>query len=271
MTENENSGWEDDLTAELYDKFAQEFPMYRQTSRDLVKLVGLQKGMTIVDLACGVGTTTQEILYHIGNTGKVYAVDLSAAMLTQAKKHITAANVDFVQSPAEELDQVIKPEVDVVVSNSAVWQLDLEETFKAVGKVLKPGGKFAFNIPGQFFRFTKPDPRARIISLPVWMYAFASSRYGLKDTGYRQQQVLNAQMIEEAAQKAQLSLVTSKELTYDRTDLEVYEFERIPVMTKKLLPGLDYKTRMDILDLAYAKLDKTIKYPSRWMFFILQK
>jgi ubiquinone/menaquinone biosynthesis C-methylase UbiE len=40
--------------------------MYRATSADLVRFADVRQGQRIVDLACGTGVTTEEILKVIG-------------------------------------------------------------------------------------------------------------------------------------------------------------------------------------------------------------
>ena len=51
--------------------------------------------MTILDLACGTGVSTKEILKNLGETGKIYAVDFSEAMLNLAKKEIKKIRMSF--------------------------------------------------------------------------------------------------------------------------------------------------------------------------------
>lgn len=43
--------------------------MYRDTSRDLVRLAGVHGGQVVVDLACGTGVTAEELLAALGPDG----------------------------------------------------------------------------------------------------------------------------------------------------------------------------------------------------------
>jgi len=52
---------------------------------------------------------------------------------------------------------------------------------------------------------------------------------------------------------------------------EIYEFNRIPIMTENFFPELSYRQRMRILDKAYAEFDKNGTYPNKWNFFTAKK
>jgi ubiquinone/menaquinone biosynthesis C-methylase UbiE len=72
--------WDSDETAAGYAAFTGEFTMYQDTSSDLVELVGPAPGAVVVDLACGTGVTTREILAALGRDGRVTGIDRSAAI-----------------------------------------------------------------------------------------------------------------------------------------------------------------------------------------------
>lgn len=83
------TGWDDPHNAELYDRFARNHGMYRETSRDLVKLARLDDAALVVDLACGTGVTTQAILDRVQESANVVALDGSEAMLAIARRRVT--------------------------------------------------------------------------------------------------------------------------------------------------------------------------------------
>lgn len=63
--------WGEDDNARRYDAFARQHPIYQDTSRDLIALAGLSADAAVVDLACGTGITSREILAALGPNGKV--------------------------------------------------------------------------------------------------------------------------------------------------------------------------------------------------------
>src|SRR5579871_6196046 len=146
--------WGEDDNPRRYDAYAREYPNYQETSRDLVSLALPQApdgaaDAAVLDLCCGTGATTREILAVLGAGGRVIGVDKSAAMLGAAAS-VADPRVTLIQSPAEGVDRLVTGPVDAVICNSAIWQTDLAATASAVRAVLNPGGRFAFNVPVGF-------------------------------------------------------------------------------------------------------------------------
>lgn len=148
-------GWGDPATARAYAAFAQRDAMYRETSRDLVRLAEVHGDQVVVDLACGTGVTTEEVLTVLGPSGQVFALDSSPAMLGQARAAIDDPRVHWIEAPAEALAKTVGA-ADVVVCNSAIWQTDMAAVFAAVGRILAPGGRFVFNIGRRFWSCRLP-------------------------------------------------------------------------------------------------------------------
>ena len=71
--------WGDDDNAVRYDDFARLYPMYQQTSHDLILLASPALDAVVVDLACGTGATTAAILSGLGPEGKVIGIDRTSA------------------------------------------------------------------------------------------------------------------------------------------------------------------------------------------------
>ncbi|SRR5258708_3387475 len=152
--------WGEDDNARHYDAFARQHPMYRQTSRDLIALARPSNDGAVLDVACGTGATTGEVLAVLGPDGRVIGVDGSAAMLAVAAQTIADLRVAWIQARAEELDQHVTELVDAVICNSAIWQTDLASTAAAVGKVTAVGGRFVFNVGSDFLeQGHRPDER----------------------------------------------------------------------------------------------------------------
>ena len=95
--------WESPEIARSYAAFARRYPMYQDTSRDLVSLARLAPGAHAVDLACGTGITTQAVLSVLGPSGRVVAVDASAAMLAIARSLVADGRVRWLRARAERL------------------------------------------------------------------------------------------------------------------------------------------------------------------------
>jgi SAM-dependent methyltransferase len=105
----------------------------------------LNPGETVVDIGCGAGFDTLQAAAQVGLSGRVIAVDMTAAMREKAQKaalEAGLANVDVREGYAEELP-VEDASADVVISNGVInLTPDKAGTMREVYRVLKPGGRF---------------------------------------------------------------------------------------------------------------------------------
>ncbi|MEV6983253.1 class I SAM-dependent methyltransferase [Sphaerisporangium sp. NPDC051017] len=69
---------------------------------------------------------------------------------------------------------------DAVVCNSAIWKTDVRATFAAFRDVLRPGGRFVFNIGGGFARVAHPEEKTARTgpSLTTLIHQIAVREYG---------------------------------------------------------------------------------------------
>jgi SAM-dependent methyltransferase len=133
--------------------FAEAFSESRQTSAAatasrIMDLADIQPGQQVIDLCCGPGLIAQHLAERVGAGGEVIGIDASAAMIELARRNVRAANSRFVQGDAYALPSLVPDPVDCVVATSA-WQnflTDKERIIGAVGRVLKPAGRFVFDI-----------------------------------------------------------------------------------------------------------------------------
>jgi SAM-dependent methyltransferase len=176
--------WGEDDNPLRYDAYAREYPNYRETSRDLIALALPSAGRgaadaAVLDLACGTGATTREILAVLGPGGRVMGVDKSAAMLRVAASSTPDSRATWIQGRAESVNQDVTGPVDAVICNSAIWQTDFAATAIAVRGVMKVGARFAFNVPVGFLDDgDSHGSRERYPSLLSEMRAIAGRDYG---------------------------------------------------------------------------------------------
>jgi protein-L-isoaspartate O-methyltransferase len=65
-----------------------------------IKLLGLRKGMTVCDLGAGTGYYTARMARIVGDSGKVYAVDIQPRMLELLRKRLASAGIANVETVA---------------------------------------------------------------------------------------------------------------------------------------------------------------------------
>jgi ubiquinone/menaquinone biosynthesis C-methylase UbiE len=134
-------------------EFAERFLSSRRetagvTASWIIKLAEISLGQRVIDLCCGPGLISQHLAERVGAEGEVIGVDASAAMIELARRNVTARNTRFIEGDAYALPSLVTMPVDCVVATSA-WQnflLDEERILPAVRGVLKPSGRFAFDV-----------------------------------------------------------------------------------------------------------------------------
>jgi SAM-dependent methyltransferase len=268
--------WGEDDNARRYDAYAREYPGYQEASRDLIALA-LPSGdagiadAAVLDLACGTGATTREILAVLGRDGKVTGADQSAAMLGVAGRSVADPRVTWIQARAESVDRHVTGLVDVVICNSAIWQTDVAATALAVRAVLKAGGRFAFNVPASLLgdrdqqRSREPYP-----SLLREMQAIAARDYGWVPAGQppgRAGQRLTQESICRFLTAAGFAVEQVTEVSHLDSASSQRAWLSIPIFTRFGLDGLPYEDRMHILDQAYEQLGPGQTEPTEWVVF----
>lgn len=269
--------WGEDDNPRRYDAYAREYPGYRETSRDLIALAlpSADAGVadaTVLDLACGTGATTREILAVLGPGGRVTGVDQSAAMLGVAASSTTDPRATWIQARAESVDQHVTEPVDALICNSAIWQTDFAATAMAVRAVMKAGGRFAFNVPVGFLGDADSHrSRERYPSLLSEMRAIAERDYDwAPDDGApgRARQRLTQESICGSLAAAGFDVEQVTEVSHQDSADSQRAWLSIPVFTRDRLGGLPYGDRMRILDKAYERLGPGQTERAQWVVFV---
>ena len=119
--------------------------VYGPGARELLLRAGIQRGMSVVDLGCGVGMTTQLLAELVGPTGEVVGVDYSAAQVEQARALLPTglSNVRVIEASAT--DTGLRREAfDVVYCRFLLIHLqDPESALREMHGLLKPEGIMA--------------------------------------------------------------------------------------------------------------------------------
>ena len=142
-----------------FTRFAQN-PFHKEVNECLIERAGVAPGQRIVDLACGTGSVTRQILEKLrgARDSIVIAIDHSSVALRQAVEELGNARdtaVQFVQGQVEKLSEAVKEKVDTVIFCNGIHYIqDKENLLSEVFITLKPGGIFAFNT--SFFEGAHP-------------------------------------------------------------------------------------------------------------------
>ena len=154
----------------MSDQFTTVAPIYQQVLNlpdapleyhRLRKAVGDLKGLNVLDLACGIGNSTRNLLNW--GAARVVGVDISEAMLSQTRKIVTSSRATFVRADCSSPTPLKLPEgpFDLV---HAAWLLDyaadrqqMAAMWRMIAINLKPGGRFVGMVPNPDFDFDDPS------------------------------------------------------------------------------------------------------------------
>jgi ubiquinone/menaquinone biosynthesis C-methylase UbiE len=264
-----SDSWGEDDNARRYDAFTREYTIYQETSRDLLALARPAADAAVLDLACGTGATTREVLAVLGPDGTVIGVDKSPAMLAAAASSVADPRVTWVHARAETVAQHLTGQVDAAVCNSAIWQTDLAETAVGVRAVIRPGGPFAFNVPADFLA-DGPDRDWRVSgrSLVSEMRAIAERDYGWTPHTAAPRRRLTRESIRRFLAAAGFEVEQIAESTHEETAESQLAWLRLPIFSKDRLGGVPYEDRMRILDKAYERVGLGGAAEARWTAFL---
>jgi len=120
-----------------------------QPPEKIIKRSGVKPGMVVMDLGCGSGAYTTSLAQAVGESGKVYAVDIQAGMLEQLKRKLAnpenqdITNIELTQADAGNLP--FADESFDLASMISVLQETPErgKALREVKRVLKRGGILA--------------------------------------------------------------------------------------------------------------------------------
>lgn len=127
---------------ELYDQFKKErsAPFF-----DLLKQVIPRDNLRVIDLGCGTGELTSELLAYLPGS-EITGIDSSAEMLEKANKLETGRMKFYQRSIEEQLE--LNETFDLVISNAAIqWCDDHEKLFPEIITKISKGGQLAVQIP----------------------------------------------------------------------------------------------------------------------------
>jgi SAM-dependent methyltransferase len=103
----------------------------------------LKPGMTVLELGCGAGYFTQEL---VRSGADVVAIDISPELLEIARSSCSAPNVQYEIENAYELSYA-DAVFDSIVGSSVLHHLEIEKALRDVYRVLKPAGTIFFTEP----------------------------------------------------------------------------------------------------------------------------
>jgi len=123
--------------------------LWLQKPSQLIARSGIESGMTVVDLGCGIGPFIPHVALAVGNAGQVYAIEIRRWMLRQLKRKLAKkkfrdiTNIDFKLASAHELP-FEDESIDLIYMVAVLEEIpDRSKTLREIRRVLRTGGILA--------------------------------------------------------------------------------------------------------------------------------
>ncbi len=119
-----------------------------QSTAKLVELTGINKGDSVLDIACGTGVVTKEIKKKVGSLGHVIGADTSNTAIKIAKKwNGNKINLDFLNIDAENFS--FSKKFDIITCQYALFFFpNANKALKNMKNSLKKSGKIGISVHG---------------------------------------------------------------------------------------------------------------------------
>lgn len=114
---------------------------------ELLDKIGVAAGISAADLGCGSGHFVLELCQRVGQSGKVYAVDVMPSSLEATRSLVKLrgwANLETRWANLEKTSSLSADSCDLVVVSNLLFQMDKKfypNLAKEVDKILRRGGR----------------------------------------------------------------------------------------------------------------------------------
>jgi len=185
-----------------------------------VALANLREGEVVLDLGSGGGIDVFISSKYVGDSGKVYGLDMTDEMLQLANKNkekMGIKNVEFIKGYIEDIP-LDDETVDVIISNCVINLCEnKEDALREAYRVLKKGGRLAIadivvlkDLPEHIKQSVEMWVGCIAGALPVKEYEEILKKVGFKDIEITPVNIYTKEIIEGIAEQNNLGDVYSK-------------------------------------------------------------
>jgi len=133
-----------DKWARVWNPFLRFVRLDRRYRREGISVLQLDKGMVVLDIACGTGFNFPFLIEAVGDEGRIVAIDISAGMLRRAKEYAHEngwGNIEFVLG---DVAQIPLPSADAAAAFWCMVSIDhYQEALRNIVSSLPVGGRIS--------------------------------------------------------------------------------------------------------------------------------
>ncbi len=125
----------------LYQQFEDRSGFFRNLNRALVGKMDLKPGAAILDIGCGTGASSKQMLDEVPDC-RVWGLDISPRMLEMARTRVGGSpRVQFVEGDAARLTELFQVRFDAVVYSASIFLVpDYAQSLRQAADLLQAGG-----------------------------------------------------------------------------------------------------------------------------------
>jgi ubiquinone/menaquinone biosynthesis C-methylase UbiE len=111
----------------------------------ILKRVGVKPKMKVADVGCSSGFFTIPMARIVGDSGRVFAVDVQEEMIAILRRKIQKLNIRNVETVVSEEESIPLPaeSLDLALMANVLHELESYATVREAYRLLKPGGVLA--------------------------------------------------------------------------------------------------------------------------------
>lgn len=264
----QRQGWSDATNTRRYARFARDHPWYGDLAEDLVGRTEISEARLVIDLCAGAGAVTGRLLPHLPSHARVLAIDASAAMIAEGRRAISDERVEWLHAPAESVQRCVTGPADAVLCSASFWETDMPSVLGGLHAILRPGGRFVFNLSPSGVVIPSQSPTAPGRAVPaLWQRIFEHAQRAF---GYAPPSAAPVRRPDGWPFYASMlagngfSVQNATVLRYEMSTAQMYEWLSIP-MFLPVLPGLTPDQVRHALDAAYRDLDPEHPMRMPWL------
>jgi len=246
-----------DQSVAIYETFEEKHHLFGILTEKLCELNAPFQPKRVLDVGCGTGISTLCIQKSLKSKAVIYAIDISEAMLIQARERMKGnEEIYFVRGDAERLSQYFKEAFDAVFYTASIFLLpNFRESIDQACQLILPGGVLAISYYDGLFNKKGKEAFSRIF--PELNYRFGTVSYD---------DLMKCLAGKKGFKTSQF------DYRFEITNEFLFDFMSIPAQSAGIFPKAPYIERIPMIrDICDRLTEKVSPLFMGWKFVVSRK